>query len=174
MVNKLLKCLKDIRVIFLCPTCGIWLCFVTTGPNITFYSAMNASFTVVWHMCLLYLHFIHWFDKVNSISTFLWLVCHCRINTIYIQSLSAHIYFICTRFGTEVCCLSVCFQSSYEYIFIGGQCTYSIYKYIQINTWAFPYWPGYHPETPILARDGVECQYGSRDDNQANMEMPMY
>ena len=23
--------------------------------------------------------------------------------------------------------------------------------YIQINTWAFPYWPGYHPETPILA-----------------------
>jgi hypothetical protein len=25
--------------------------------------------------------------------------------------------------------------------------------YLQINTWAFPYWPGYHPETPILARD---------------------
>ena len=24
-----------------------------------------------------------------------------------------------------------------------------IYIYIQINTWAFPYWPGYHPETPI-------------------------
>jgi hypothetical protein len=46
--------------------------------------------------------------------------------------------------------------------------------YIQINTWAFPYWPGYHTETPILARDGVEGQYGSRDDNQANMEMPMY
>jgi hypothetical protein len=46
--------------------------------------------------------------------------------------------------------------------------------YLQINTWAFPYWPGYHPETPILARDAVECQYGSRDDNQANMEMPMY
>jgi hypothetical protein len=40
--------------------------------------------------------------------------------------------------------------------------------------WAFPYWHGYHPETPILARDAVECQYGSRDDNQANMEMPMY
>ena len=46
--------------------------------------------------------------------------------------------------------------------------------YIQINTWAFPYWPGYHPEISILARDGVEGQYGSRDDNQANMEMPMY
>jgi hypothetical protein len=45
---------------------------------------------------------------------------------------------------------------------------------IQINTWAFPYWPGYHPETPILARDGVEGHYGSRDNNQANMEMPMY
>ena len=28
--------------------------------------------------------------------------------------------------------------------------------------WAFPYWPGFHPSTP------------SRDDNQANMEMPMY
>ena len=47
-------------------------------------------------------------------------------------------------------------------------------KYLQINTWAFPYWPGYHPETPILAIDAVEGQYGSRDDNQANMEMPMY
>jgi hypothetical protein len=47
-------------------------------------------------------------------------------------------------------------------------------KYLQINTWAFPYWPGYHPETPILARDSVEDQYGSRDYNQANMEMLMY
>jgi hypothetical protein len=37
--------------------------------------------------------------------------------------------------------------------------------YIQINTWAFPYWHGYLSETPILARDGVESQYGSRDDN---------
>ena len=46
--------------------------------------------------------------------------------------------------------------------------------YLQINAWAFPYWPGYHPETPILARDAVEGQYGSRDDNQANMQMPMY
>jgi hypothetical protein len=35
-------------------------------------------------------------------------------------------------------------------------------------------WPGYHLETPILARDGVEGQYGSRYDNQGNMEMPMY
>ena len=33
-------------------------------------------------------------------------------------------------------------------------------QYIQINTWAFPYWPDYHPETPILARDGVEGQMG--------------
>jgi hypothetical protein len=47
-------------------------------------------------------------------------------------------------------------------------------KYIQINTWAFPYWPGYHPETLILARVGVEGQYRSKDDKQANMEMPMY
>jgi hypothetical protein len=47
-----------------------------------------------------------------------------------------------------------------------------IYK--QINTWAFPYWPGYHHETPILAWDEVEGKYGSRDGNQANMEMPMY
>ena len=34
-------------------------------------------------------------------------------------------------------------------------------QYLQINTWAFPYWPGYHPETPILARDAVEVQYGN-------------
>jgi hypothetical protein len=47
-------------------------------------------------------------------------------------------------------------------------------QYLQINTWAFPYWPGYHSETSILARDVVEGQYGSRNDNQANMEMPMY
>jgi hypothetical protein len=39
---------------------------------------------------------------------------------------------------------------------------------------AFPYWPSYHPETPILARDAVEGQYVSRDDNHANMGMPMY
>jgi hypothetical protein len=39
-----------------------------------------------------------------------------------------------------------------------------------ITTRSFPY----HPETPILARDAVEGQYGSTDDNQANMEMPMY
>jgi hypothetical protein len=42
----------------------------------------------------------------------------------------------------------------------------SFREYIQINTWTFPYWLGYHPETPILAQDGVEGQYGSRDDNQ--------
>ena len=34
-------------------------------------------------------------------------------------------------------------------------------QYLQINTWAFPYWPGYHPETPILARDAVAGQYGN-------------
>ena len=39
------------------------------------------------------------------------------------------------------------------------------YQYIQINTWAFPYWPGYHPETPILALDSVSGQYGSRYGN---------
>jgi hypothetical protein len=39
---------------------------------------------------------------------------------------------------------------------------------------AFPYWPGYHPETLILARDAVEGQNVSRDDNHANMGMPMY
>ena len=47
----------------------------------------------------------------------------------------------------------------------------TILQYLQINTWAFPYC---HPETPILARDVVEGQYVSRNDNQANMEMPMY
>ena len=47
-----------------------------------------------------------------------------------------------------------------------------LFHYLQINTWAFPYWPGYHPETPILARDAVEGQYGSRDDNQAIWKCP--
>jgi hypothetical protein len=28
----------------------------------------------------------------------------------------------------------------------------NVTKYLQINTWEFPYWPCYHPETPILAR----------------------
>ena len=49
--------------------------------------------------------------------------------------------------------------------------------YIQIITWVFPYWPGYHPETPILAREEVRSLgpiWVSRNDNQANMEMPMY
>ena len=48
--------------------------------------------------------------------------------------------------------------------------------YKQINTWAFPYWPGYHPETlycilstsrketPILAR-------GARTNMGLSMEM---
>ena len=69
------------------------------------------------------------------------------------------------------------FQQYFSYIvdvsFIGGGNRRKP-KYIQINTWAFPYWSGYHSETRIMARDGVERQYGSRDDNQANMEMPMY
>jgi hypothetical protein len=43
-------------------------------------------------------------------------------------------------------------------IYISGT---NIYRLIQ---WVFPYWPGYHPETPIWVED----------DNQANMEMPMY
>ena len=33
--------------------------------------------------------------------------------------------------------------------------TYIHNQYIQINTWAFPYWPGYHPEIPVLAQDAV-------------------
>jgi hypothetical protein len=32
----------------------------------------------------------------------------------------------------------------------------------------------YHLETHILALDCVSGQYGSRDDNQANIEMSMY
>jgi hypothetical protein len=50
----------------------------------------------------------------------------------------------------------------------------SVITYLVQIKGAFPYWPGYHPETPILTRDAVEGQYGSRDDNQANMAMPMY
>jgi hypothetical protein len=44
----------------------------------------------------------------------------------------------------------------------------------RFTNYRLPYWPVYHPETPILARDAVEGQYESRDDNQDNMEMPMY
>jgi hypothetical protein len=46
--------------------------------------------------------------------------------------------------------------------------------YIEINTWPFPYQPGYHPETPISARDTVEGWYGSRDDSRDDMENVMY
>jgi hypothetical protein len=31
-----------------------------------------------------------------------------------------------------------------------------LFFYLYINTWTFPYQPGYHPKTPILARDAVE------------------
>jgi hypothetical protein len=41
------------------------------------------------------------------------------------------------------------------------------------NTWAFPYWPGYHPSTHIGPPLRLGPIWGSRD-NQANMEMPMY
>jgi hypothetical protein len=53
-------------------------------------------------------------------------------------------------------------QTSYRSAFVSNK-SIKKNKKIQINTWAFPYWPGYHPR--------VEGQYGSRDDNQANMEM---
>ena len=46
--------------------------------------------------------------------------------------------------------------------------------YIEINTWPFPYQPGYHPETPISARDAVDGWYGSRGDSQDDMEKVMY
>ena len=42
------------------------------------------------------------------------------------------------------------------------------------NKYRLIHGPGYHPETPILAQDAVEGQYGSKDDNEANMEMPIY
>ena len=45
---------------------------------------------------------------------------------------------------------------------------------IEINTRPFPYQPGYHPETPISARDAVEGLYGSRDDSRDDMEKVMY
>jgi hypothetical protein len=46
--------------------------------------------------------------------------------------------------------------------------------YIEINTWPFPYQPGYHPETPISALDAVEGRYESRDDSRDDMEKVMY
>jgi hypothetical protein len=44
----------------------------------------------------------------------------------------------------------------------------------RFNTWAFPYWPGYHPSAHIGPRLRLWPIWWSRDDNQANMEMPMY
>ena len=41
-------------------------------------------------------------------------------------------------------------------------------NYIEINTWPFPYQPGYHPETPISA----ETQ--SMDDSRDDMEKVVY
>jgi hypothetical protein len=56
-------------------------------------------------------------------------------------------------------------QNPEENIILPGQYTKILTgQYIQINTWVFPYRPGYHPE----------IQYASSDDNQPNMEMPMY
>ena len=40
------------------------------------------------------------------------------------------------RFWFKVNCCLICMS-------------YDGLEYLQINTWAFPYWPGYHPETPI-------------------------
>ena len=45
---------------------------------------------------------------------------------------------------------------------------------IEINTWPFLYQPGYHPETPISARDAVEDLYGSRDDSRDDVEKVMF
>jgi hypothetical protein len=38
----------------------------------------------------------------------------------------------------------------------------------------FPYWPVYHPSTHIGPRLRPVPIWGSRDENKANMEMPMY
>jgi hypothetical protein len=38
----------------------------------------------------------------------------------------------------------------------------------------FLYQPGYHPETPISARDAVEDLYGSRDDSRDDVEKVMF
>jgi hypothetical protein len=41
-------------------------------------------------------------------------------------------------------------------------------------TWAFPYWPGYHPSSHIGPQLRLGPIWGSRDDNQVNMKMSMY
>jgi hypothetical protein len=47
-------------------------------------------------------------------------------------------------------------------LMLGRETIQTIQLMLGTVPWAFPYWPGFHPSTP------------SRDDNQANMEMPMY
>ena len=115
------------------------------------YSYVTLSFTFfidILHLCRIDLWMLH------RVSRFL--TCH---NDVIAAGQNNRLFAPCTDMDRERLRLSHMQNGTY---------------YLQINTWAFPYWPSYHPETPILARDTVEGQYGSREDNQANMEMPMY
>ena len=67
----------------------------------------------------------------------------CQTEPLLLQLRKAWLAFICGSFMEGDICVS-----------------HFIMLYIQINTRAFPYWPGYHLETPIFALDFVSGQYG--------------
>jgi len=45
---------------------------------------------------------------------------------------------------------------------------------MEINTYPFPYRPGYHPATPISARDAVDGWNRWKGDSRDDMEKIMY
>jgi hypothetical protein len=47
-------------------------------------------------------------------------------------------------------------------------------KVLKLRFLYIPYWPGYHRSTHIGPRLRLGTIWGSRDDKQATMEMPMY
>jgi hypothetical protein len=46
-------------------------------------------------------------------------------------------------------------------------------NYIQIKAWPIQYRPGFHHEIPIFVQGKAVGRYGSRGDNQADMEKVM-
>jgi hypothetical protein len=72
---------------------------------------------------------------------------------ILVLHLATHLNFKHCQVHRQRPYLMICFLTMRRLVQYGFSIQYRLVQYIQINTWAFPYWPGYHPESPILARD---------------------
>jgi hypothetical protein len=72
---------------------------------------------------------------------------------ILVLHLATHLNFKHCQVRRQRPYLMICFLTMRRLVQYGFSIQYRLVQYIQINTWAFPYWPGYHPESPILARD---------------------